>query len=152
MPFSISKNSMTFTPDSAIQQTEYTAANPISIAQGTEYLLQPAMTLSADDKCHHITLQCHLLFPNVSAADLPRIRVRVTSAQGTQQWYTTVYEALPDGSATVDTSTSMSEPITEVSISVCPKDGLSFTIPANSRIHMAVQGNDAALLTYAVEE
>lgn len=143
MPLVIGRNTLTYTGDTSEQQCSYVNSEPIFIADGTEQPLAPPISLSISDKCHHVRIQGNLNI-DLPYADMPRVLIKVTSAAGTQAWHTTVYDGSPNN-ATIDTSTSDPDPISEVQICLMSKAGQDFTLPANSQIHLCVRGCDAVL-------
>ena len=143
MPLVIGRNTLSYTGDVSEQQVQYHNPEAILIENGVELPLAPPISLSISDKCHHVRVQGNLNI-NVPYPDMPRVLIKVTSASGTQAWHTTVYDSSPNN-ATIDSSTSDPEPISEVQICLMSKAGQNFTLPANSKIHFAVRGCDAVL-------
>mgnify|MGYP003309166014 CR=1 FL=1 len=143
MPLVIGRNTLSYTGDVSEQQVSYHNPEAILIADGVELALAPPISLSISDKCHHVRIQGNLNI-DVPYPDMPRVLLKVTSAAGTQAWHTTVYDS-SQYNATIDTSTSDPDPISEVQICLMSKAGQSFTLPANSKIHFAVRGCDAVL-------
>lgn len=143
MPLVIGRNTLSYTGDTSEQQCSYANSEPIFIADGVELPLAPPISLSISDKCHHVRIQGNLNI-DVPYADMPRVLIKVTSAAGTQAWHTTVYDGSPNN-ATIDSSTSDPDPISEVQICLMSKAGQDFTLPANSQIHLCVRGCDAVM-------
>lgn len=146
MPLSISKNKLTFLPDSAQQQCEYSLGSDIYVAAGAYHPLAPPIAIDLADECNHVSTHFHAHLPGVLLADLPDMKLAYTTTLGVD--VIDVPGARKDGEVQSQVGFSQREPITSVELRLYPQSGKAFTIPSGTRIHLALQGNDSVLLVH----
>lgn len=150
MSFTISKNKMSFVSDSNDKNIEYSNAADVYIAHDSQQLIGEIDVSSGS--MNHFFAMVHVHFQGVSEANIPDCRI---NADWEGAGETTDLQLHPhmepnSGQARGSGAFSFKDTLTKIHLIILPNtnarnNGQSFTIPANSKIHLSISPQDAVL-------